>query len=146
MNDVADHPGSEQPDPAGTSTTELVTGLVGDARDLAIAHLDGLLLEAKQELGRLASAARSAAIGLALCSIAALLVAIGGAQALATFTALPLWASYLIAAGLFVAIGLALVAVARARRRGADGIPERQLARVNHDAGWVARRTRDAVS
>jgi hypothetical protein len=145
MNDLG-NPTAPDHGASDTSTKDLVSGLVSDARDLALAHLDGLRLEAKDELARLASATRFAAIGLALFSIAALLAAFGAAHALDAFTRLPLWASYLVAAALFLAVGGALVLVAKARKRDADAVPEEQLQRAKQDAQWLAGRARNAVT
>lgn len=129
------------------SITDLLSGLVEDARDLAVAHVDGLRLEVREELTNLKRIVLLGAIAIAVFAVGAILVGIAGAQALATYTDLPSWAAYAIVAGVLIVAGIVSVFVARSKAGPeADLVPERGLARARRDARWVAQRTREAVT
>lgn len=122
---------------------ELLRGAVGDARDLAMAHLDGMRLEAKEELRHLKKAARLSAVAIAACSVATLVLAGAATQALQLV--LPSWAAHLIVAAVLAITGAIAFAVMN-RQHDLDLVPETELARTARDAKWVARRTREAVT
>jgi len=132
--------------PTSESTVGLIGGLVNDVKDLAVAHLEGIRLEVKEELRDLKSSIKYAAAAAAVFVVAALLASFSAAQALWTYTALPSWAAYAITAVLFIAAGLALL---RARSRGSqdiDLVPDTGLRRLERDAKWMSSKTREAVS
>jgi len=128
------------------STMELLGGLIHDARDLAVAHLDGLRLEVKQELADLKTATMYAAAAAAVFAVAALLAAFSLVQALWLYTSLPSWAAYLIIAGLFAVAGVVVLRLRAQKPRDVDLVPETELANLKRDASWLASRTRDAVT
>lgn len=126
------------------STIELIGGLIGDARDLAVAHLDSLRLELSRELEELKTATRYAAAAAAVFAVAGLLAAFSLVQALWLHTSLPSWLAYLIIAAVFVAAGVGLLAMrARASRPGHP--PRAAVHPLERDARWFARRTHDVV-
>jgi hypothetical protein len=134
----------ERPDQE--STVQLLGGLIGDAKDLAIAHLDGLRLEVKGEFRELKTATALAAAAAAAFAVGAMLAAFAIVHAVWTYTALPQWASYGVIAAICFAVGVAVL-VARKRRGGdADLIPENGLLRMKRDAKFVATRAQDAMS
>jgi hypothetical protein len=122
---------------------ELLRGAVGDARDLAIAHLDGMRLEAREELGHLKKAAKLSAVAIASCSVAALVLAGAATQALQLV--MPSWAAHLIVAIVLGGAGAIAFTVMK-REKDIDLVPEKELAKTARDAKWVARRTREAVT
>lgn len=129
------------------SIGELLTGVLHDARDLAVAHVDGLRLEVRDELTQAKRVAVIAAVALAVISIAALLAMIAIAAALATYTALPTWAAYAIVAGALVLLAGGFALWARARRpREVTAAPRRELEAAKEDAKWLAARTRASVT
>ena len=156
---VADHPVMdphppttlfEEPEPRahagrGESTTELLGGLVADARDLAVAHLDHVQLEVKQELHNLAAAIKARAIAMCCLVVASLLVAQALAFALAALLDWPIWAGFAVI-GLVVLV--AAIVVARLPSKAAhemDLVPEHAIADVARDAKGIARKAGDAM-
>jgi hypothetical protein len=132
--------------PGSASTVDLVAGLIGDARDLAVAHLDGLRLELREELAELKAATRITAIALAGFAVAAVLLSFGLVQALWLYTTLPSWAAYLIMSMVFAGIGIAALVWRRRVARDADLIPESSLGKLRRDVRWFARTSRNVVT
>ena len=131
--------------PPEETTPELIRGLVGDARELAVAHLDGMKLELRREMHELRTASWHAALAVAVFTLGAILLAFGLVYALFTYTALPAWAAFVIVALAFGGAGAAALKTLPPRRE-MDLVPEEQLDKASHDARWLARRTRDALS
>jgi hypothetical protein len=126
------------PPPDGESTVELLGGLIGDARDLAVAHLDGLRLEVSDQLAELKTSTKYAAAAAAVFAVGGLLAAFALVQALWMYTTVPTWAAYLIIAGVCFAGGALILAVRARRPRGIARVPATALDRVRRDARWVA--------
>jgi hypothetical protein len=124
----------------GSSTMELVGGVVKDTRDLVEAHVSAAKLEVKDELSQMAGSLKSAAISAVLLGVCSILVGLAGAEALVYFAAMPSWGAHAIVALIAAAIGVVFALRARKTNKDADGVPERQLARAAHDARWVAKR------
>lgn len=132
--------------PEKESTVELLGGLIGDAKDLAVAHLDGLRNEVKEELRDLKVSTKYAAAAAAIFAVGAILAAFAIAQALWLYTRLPSWLAYGLIAATCFAAGAALL-VARSRKsKDIDLVPETEILRMKRDAKWIANRTRDAVT
>ena len=131
--------------PTHESTVELIGGLIGDAKDLAATHLAGLRLEVKEELRDLKRSSKYAAAASAAFAVGALLATLALVHALWLYTALPQWAAYGVFALAFLAVGAVLV-IARSRMsQDIDLVPETGLLRLERDAKWMARRTREAM-
>jgi hypothetical protein len=128
------------------STPELLRGLFGDARELAVAHLDGMRLELRDELANLKSATRRAGIGLAVFAVSTIVAALGIAQLLSAYTPIPSWGAHLIVAALCAGSGVLALKSAAKPKPQLDLVPEKELEATKNDAAWLARRTRDAVS
>jgi hypothetical protein len=128
------------------STVDLVAGLIGDAKDLAVAHLDGLRLEIREELTDLKASTKFAAAAAATFAVAALLASFGLVQAVWLYTTLPSWAAYLIIAAVFAVAGVIALMLRRRRSGDIDLIPEASLAKLKRDARWFTRRSRDVVT
>jgi hypothetical protein len=131
--------------PPEETTPDLIRGLVGDARELALAHVEGMKLELRREMAELRTASWRAALAIAVFTLGAILVAFGAVQALWMYTPLPQWAAFLILAAVFIAVGVVALKTLPARR-DMDLVPEEQLDKASTDARWLARRTRDALS
>lgn len=127
------------------STPELIGGLITDAKDLAIAHLDGMRLELKEEFGDLKKATALAAAAAAALAVGALLAVNALVLVLWTYTGLPQWAAYGVIAIAFFAVGAAALIARKKVASDADLIPETSLKRMKRDAKFVARQARTTV-
>lgn len=131
--------------PASETTVELLGGLIGDAKDLAVAHLDGLRLEVKEELRDLKTATALAVAAAAAFAVGAMLAALAIVHAVWTYTALPQWAAYALIAAICFAVGAAVMVARKKVAQDADLVPETGLARMKRDAQFVARQARSTV-
>jgi putative superfamily III holin-X len=127
------------------SIIELVTGLLGDARDLAATHVESVRMETLSELRNLKHATQLFGIGLAVMSVAVVMAALGGALALATYTVVPLWGAVLIAAAVLLIAGLLVFKAAAKPKEEIDLVPEDSLEHAKDDASWIADRAREVV-
>jgi hypothetical protein len=131
--------------PASESTVELLGGLIGDAKDLAVTHLEGLRLEVKEELRDLKKATALAAMAAAVFAVGSLLAAFAIVHAVWTYTGLPQWAAYGVIAAACFAVGAVVLAARKKVAEDADLVPETGLARMKRDARFVANQARTAV-
>ena len=132
-------------DRAHESTVGLLGELIGDAKDLAVAHLDGVRAEVKEEFRDLKVSTLLAGAAIAVFSVGSLLAAFAIVEAVYAYTRLPQWAAYAVIAALSFVAGGALLAVRKGKSQDVDLIPETGLAGLRDDAKWVASRARQAV-
>jgi hypothetical protein len=132
-------------DRAHESTVGLLGGLITDAKDLAVAHLDGVRAEVKEEFRDLKVSTAYAGAAMAVFSVGSLLAAFAIVHAVWTYTRLPQWAAYAVIAALCFVAGAVLLAVRKRTSQDVDLVPETGLAGLRDDAKWVAERARQAV-
>lgn len=114
-------------------TTDLVVGMVVDARDLALVHLNRLQRELTGELGNLGDLIKARAISVAGFLVAALLAAEALAFGVAEALGLPMWTGL---AGVAVLVAIATVVWNRRTSRPSkdiDLVPEGALADAKKD-------------
>src|SRR5690349_2307573 len=111
--------------PRDGSATDLLGGLITDAKDLVVAHGERMKLEVRDELGGLKD-------WIKLVGIAVAAVAVG----LAAATGMPVWAGYAI-----VAVVAAVAGYIAFKRRPPtheiDLVPERSIRDAKRDAKMV---------
>jgi hypothetical protein len=114
------------------STSDLVTGLLGDVKDLAAAHGQALRGEVSEELQALASTLKMFTISLAVLSIGALLFVMALALFVADMAAIPVWVTYGGFALALVAGGVYLLKAKNPAQKVSDGradlVPETSMA------------------
>jgi uncharacterized membrane protein len=86
------------------ATTDLVTGLITDAKDLAT----GMQAELRQELANLKVTLLRVAVKVAMIIVAAVLVGHGLAWGIGAL-GIPMWAAYVLAAGILFGVGMAVL-------------------------------------
>jgi hypothetical protein len=114
-------------------TTDLVVGMVVDARDLALVHLNRLQRELSGELGNLGDLIKARAISVAGFLVATLLAAEALAFGVADALSLPAWTGL---AATAVMVGIATLIWHRRSSRPSkeiDLVPEGALADVKED-------------
>ncbi len=121
--------------PRDESTTDLVVGLLTDAKDLAAAHADQLKLEFRTEVRSLMETIKLTGVAIAAVVLAGLLLGQAAALGLSAATGLPAWAS-------FAAVG-ALAAVAgyltyRSRPAAVDLVPSAAISSLKRDVERVS--------
>jgi hypothetical protein len=116
------------------STTDLVVGLVGDARDLALIHLNRMQRELKGELGNLGDLIKARAVSLAGLLVAAVLAGQSIAFGLAEALGFPVWAGL---GGVSMLVVIASMIFHRRSSRPSgevDLIPEAAIDEAKQDA------------
>lgn len=116
------------------STTDLVVGLVGDARDLALVHLNRMQRELKGELGNLGDLIKARALSIAGLLVAAVLAGQALAFGLAEAVGIPLWASF---GGMAVVVVIASLIYHKRSSKPShevDLVPESALDEAKQDA------------
>lgn len=116
------------------STSDLLGGLLADAKELVKAHGEHLKLEVRAEVASLKETVKLAAITVGVVVLAGLLLAHFLALALAALTGLPQWAAYGIVSAVF---GIAGYLVFRSRPESVDLVPSEAISSIKRDAARV---------
>lgn len=126
------------------SMMDLVSGIVSDAKDLVVAHVDAIRRESTESVHDLGDSLRNAAF--AGAAMVVTLVAVSHAMAI-TLIAIGLapWAAYWLVAVIAGGLAGALRLRSRAKAKQAKGQPKAALERATTDAAWVADRAEDVL-
>jgi Putative Actinobacterial Holin-X, holin superfamily III len=114
-------------------TTDLVVGMVVDARDLALVHLNRLQRELSSELGNLGELIKARAVSVAGFLVAVILAAQALAFGLAAAFELPVWVGF---AAISVVVAVATVIFHKRTSKPSkdiDLMPDSALADVKQD-------------
>ena len=131
-------------DVSKASIPELISGLVGDAKDMAAGHATKVRGEIKEEFNGLKQYLMMVLVSIGLGIMGAILLSQSFALGLAAL-GLPLWAGYLIAAVIFVGIGYLLVKRMPANKDHIDLVPENAIADIKRDVANIAEDVKDEV-
>jgi Putative Actinobacterial Holin-X, holin superfamily III len=126
------------------SIPELIAGLVGDAKDIAAGHAGKARDEIKAEFTGLKQYLMMILVSVGLGILGAILLSHAAALGLEA-VGVPPWASYLIAAAIFVGIGFVLIKRMPANKKDIDLIPENALAGLKRDVSNLADDVKDEV-
>lgn len=127
--------------PHEASATELLGGVITDAKDLVVAHGERIKLEIRDELRGLKTTIKLVGIAVAAVAVAAILAGQALAIGLATATGLPVWAAYAIVAVVATVAGY-IVLSRRPPTEQIDLVPETALRDAKRDAKMVAQAIR----
>jgi len=130
---------------ASESVPELVSGILGDTRDLMVIHADRARLEIRDELSELGKATRWYIGASAILASALILLVNGLALGLAYALEWPAWATYTICGVVAALVGVLVLRNGRKHAAGADLIPEQTLHDLQRDAKWIAEEAKDIV-
>lgn len=114
------------------STPKLFSGLINDAKEIAVAHLGKMRGEIKDEFKGLKMFLAKVAIAVGLGILGAILLAHSFALILDA-VGLPQWAGYLIAAAIWIGIGAIILKRLPADKTDVDLVPESTLADLKRD-------------
>jgi hypothetical protein len=122
------------------SIGSLISGLLGDIRDLLAAELKVARTEIGEDIQKTKGALTALGIGLVILAISVGLLLLMVVHLLHAITNLPLWASYGIVGVVVAAVGIGLLIVAKNKGQGVDFAPEQTVAAVKEDVGWIRAR------
>ena len=131
-------------DVSHASIPELISGLVGDAKDIAAGHATKVRSEIKEEFNGLKQYLMMVLVSIGLGIMGAILLSHAFALGLAKL-GLPLWGGYLLAAVIFVGIGIVLIKRMPANKDHIDLIPENAIADIKRDAAGIKDDVKDGV-
>ncbi|MBA3391313.1 MAG: phage holin family protein [Deltaproteobacteria bacterium] len=135
-------------DISNASMPELFSGLIADAKDIAVGHLGKMRGEIGDEFKGLKSFLLKVALAVGLGVLGAILLSHAFALALAAL-GLPLWGGYLISAVIFVSVGVFVLKRLPGDTKDIDLVPEsaiaglkRDMTEVKDDARYVRHQVR----
>ena len=114
------------------SIPELISGVLGDVKDMAGGHATKMRDEVKEELKGLKSFLMKVMIAVGIGILGAILLAHAFALGLDA-AGLPQWLAYLISAALFVGVGVVIVKRLPADKKDIDLVPENALKDLKRD-------------
>ena len=132
-------------DMSNKSISELVSGLLGDAKDIAAGHATKMRGEIKDEFSGLKMFLMKVAIAVGVGILGAILLAHAFALGLDA-VGMPQWSAYLIAAALFVGVGLVILKRLPAEKKDIDLVPESALQDLKRDVRQIRRDVKDEVA
>jgi len=120
------------------SVTELVSGIVGDVQNLGMQHFALFRHEVKEDVRKASDAASSLAVGLAVCQVGGLLIALMAVHLLAQLVpSLSLWACYGIVGGVIVVGGGIAVTLGIQKFKTVDSLSKQATDIIKDDARWL---------
>src|SRR6476620_4304847 len=120
------------------SATELVEGILGDARRLLGQQIELFKEEVREEVGRAAALAAEAGAGAGLASLGGVLAAHAAVHLLHRSTRLPLWGCYGLVGGLLGAAGAGLAASGLREAANLRLMPPRQTVEaLKENYSWL---------
>ena len=131
-------------DMSNKSLPELVSGLLGDAKDIAAGHATKMRSEIKDEFTGLKMFLMKVAIAVGVGILGSILMAHAAALILDA-VGLPQWASYLIAAAVAITVGLVILKRLPSDKGDIDLVPESALADMKRDFKSMKRDVKDEV-
>jgi ABC-type microcin C transport system permease subunit YejB len=131
-------------DVADASIPQLITGLVGDAKDMAAGHASKARDEIKEEFSGLKQFLMMVLVSIGLGIMGAILLSQAFALGLAAL-GMPMWAGYLIAAVIFIGIGIVLVKRMPENKDHIDLFPESAIAGMKRDVQNITDDVKDEI-
>jgi hypothetical protein len=119
------------------SVTELITGLVNDAKVLLQQELALAKQEIRAELRSMMVAGISLGIGAGIAAIGGLLLILMLVHLLHALTAFPLWACYGIVGGLFAIGGVVLLVIGKQKLAHLDLVPQDTMETMKENVQWI---------
>jgi hypothetical protein len=138
------HEGPSRTEP---SLTQLLTGIVDDAKALLRQELALAKYEIREDLRKTRTAMLLLGIGVGVAAIGGLLLILMLVHLLNALTELPLWACYGIVGGVFAIVGGVLLLIGKNTIARIDVVPPHTVETMREDVQWFKEQvTRDGTS
>ena len=131
-------------DVSHASIPQLISGLVGDLKDIGAGHATKARDEIKDEFSNLKAYLMKVMVAVGLGIMGAILLSHAFALGLDAL-GVPQWAAYLIAAVIFVGIGAILIKRMPANKKNMDLMPENALASLKRDVSGIKEDVKDGI-
>jgi hypothetical protein len=137
----------ESPSRAEPSLTQLLTGIVDDAKALLRQELALAKYEIREDLRKTTTVMLLLGIGAGVAAIGGLLLILMLVHLLNALTELPLWACYGIVGGVFAIVGGVLLLIGKNTIARIDVVPPHTVETMREDVQWFKEQvTRDGTS
>ena len=131
-------------DVSNASIPQLISGLVGDLKEIGAGHATKARDEVKEEFSNLKNYLMKVMVAVGLGTMGAILLSHAFALGLDA-VGVPQWAAYLIAAVIFVGIGAILIKRMGASKKSMDLVPENALADLKRDVSNITDDVKDGI-
>jgi hypothetical protein len=125
----------------GPTTTEILSGIVGDVQQLVRKEIALVRQETTEELQKAKQAGIALATGGAVLAVGSLLLLLALARGFADLVEWPVWAGYGLVGGILLLTGGILVALARKRAKQIHPVPEITAETMKENVEWLKERT-----
>jgi hypothetical protein len=126
---------------AEPSLTELLGGIINDAKDLLEQEVAMLKLEARDELRKAKSVAIALCLGIGIVAAGGMLLSVMLVQVLAVFTKIPLWGCYGIVGSGLVVLGGVWLAVSKSTAVDLAVAPRQTVNAQKENGQWLTKQT-----
>jgi hypothetical protein len=128
----------QQTGTGATSITQLVSGILDDARELSRHQLALFKTELRQDLSKTKDASIFSVLGVGLGGVAAILLSFGVVLWLAgAVPEVPLWGWFLIAGGVLAAIAAVLFWAGLHKFRSFRPLPDQSVQELRENVQWI---------
>jgi hypothetical protein len=127
----------EAPSRAEPSLTQLLTGIVDDAKALLRQELALAKHEIREDLRKTQTAILSLGLGIGVAAIGGLLLILMLVHLLQALTELPLWACYGIVGGVFVILGGVLLLLGKRTIARIEVVPQHTVETMQENVQWI---------
>ncbi|HWQ11460.1 MAG TPA: phage holin family protein [Roseiflexaceae bacterium] len=131
----------EEAQAAGGSISELLSGLIADAQNLARREIDLARREIANEVSKVRQGAIFMGAGVASATIGGILLGHMLAHLLQDAFGIALWISYLVVGGLLAIAGVILLRQGTARMSTVDPVPHETIESVRKDVEWITQQS-----
>jgi len=124
----------------GETIRGLVHGILTDIRALIHEEIALARVEIREQVGHARAAAISFGMAVAALLFAGTFLLIALAAAIADLLDWPVWAGFLVGAGLLSTAGLVTISSGRTRLRSVHGVPPETMSTLKENSEWIAKR------
>jgi hypothetical protein len=123
------------------SMASLVGGIVEDAQQLIRQELMLARREVQQEMDKAKTAAISFGVALGVLALSAILLSLAVVYVVHQVAGLPLWGSYALVGGVFLAVGGTLLVVVKNKVNDINVVPRQTVETMRENVQWIKNQT-----
>jgi len=122
------------------SFSDLISGILIDAKELFAHELQLAKFEVRQDIRKTKTAVAALCVGLGTLGIGVTLLLLALVHLIVAFTNLSLWQCYGLVGVMISVVGVGLLVLAKKKAAEVDFIPEKTAEAVKEDVGWIKTR------
>lgn len=129
-----------EPDTHDQTIRSLIRGILADLRTLIRDELALARVEMKEHAGRARAAAVSLGVAVAALVFGVVFLLVAAATALSDVLTWPVWAGFLVVAGVLALVGLVMLSSGRRRLHTVRAVPDETVSTIKENSEWIAKR------